>query len=175
MHETAKLLLWVTTILYLVTLMSVKYVGVYLTYFAIPFILLCLLVVICTKPSSENQKNTSKVVATTREISTASVNFLNEANKILDGVNSSLAAYNQKIQQENDKVKLKPDIASDLTNVQRVLSPDSAWRLEAIKQHQKTAEATALLKLKTEAMSELLGITLEAPPVPKPPRPKLEM
>lgn len=174
MHETAKLLLWVTTILYLVTLMSVKYVGVYLTYFAIPFILLCLLVVICTKPSSENQKNTSKVVATTREISTASVNFLNEANKILDGVNSSLAAYNQKIQQENDKVKLKPDIASDLTNVQRVLSPDSAWRLEAIKQQQKLDEAITLLQLKTAAANKLLGITLEAPPVPKP-RPKLEM
>lgn len=174
MHETAKLLLWVTTILYLVTLMSVKYVGVYLTYFAIPFILLCLLVVIYTKPSSKNQKNTSKVVATTREISTASVNFLNEANKILDGVNSSLAAYNQKIQQENDKVKLKPDIASDLTNVQRVLSPDSAWRLEAIKNDQKLAEAITLLQLKTAACNKLLGITPEAPHVPKP-RPKLEM
>ncbi len=40
MGETAEFIFWTTLILYLITLFSVPYVGVYLTYVAIPIIII---------------------------------------------------------------------------------------------------------------------------------------
>jgi hypothetical protein len=56
MYEKAAFVFWTTLGLYLVTLFTVTYVGVYLTYIAIPFIALSGLVMLIAKPADKTQK-----------------------------------------------------------------------------------------------------------------------
>ncbi|MGR5318917.1 hypothetical protein [Vibrio alfacsensis] len=65
MHAKATFVFWTTLILYLITLFTVSYVGVYLTYIAIPMIVISGLIMKFAKPKpkyKEMQDNVSRTV-----------------------------------------------------------------------------------------------------------------
>lgn len=65
MYEKAAFVFWTTLGLYLLTLFTVSYVGVYLTYVAIPFIAISGLVMVIAKPSKASQAklDNAKIIA----------------------------------------------------------------------------------------------------------------
>jgi c-di-AMP phosphodiesterase-like protein len=53
MHEKAKFVFTLTLVLYLITLFTVSYVGVYLTYIALPVIVISGLIMYITEPKND--------------------------------------------------------------------------------------------------------------------------
>lgn len=53
MHEKANFVFWITLVLYLITLFTVSYVGVYLTYIALPVIIISGFIAYVTRPKDE--------------------------------------------------------------------------------------------------------------------------
>ena len=53
MHHTAEIIFFSTLALYLITLFTVSYVGVYLTYVAVPVIVVSGLIMYWTRPKEE--------------------------------------------------------------------------------------------------------------------------
>ena len=91
MHSFFKKLFYITLALYLITLCTVSYVGVYLTYIALPLIVIFLIFMLLTKPKSETL--ISKNVATAFETSS---HVLADVSNMLDNVNSKLELHNLK-------------------------------------------------------------------------------
>lgn len=93
MHEIARFTFWTTLILYVATLVLASYVGVYLSYVAIPLIVLSGLIMKITKP---RQPSSPGVLSATTEVMKATESALDELNSWLTDVNSSLKQYNRK-------------------------------------------------------------------------------
>ena len=124
MHTKASVVFWLTLILYLITIATVSYVGVYLTYIAIPIIVVAGLVMTLTKPSTKAQKTLGNVSSTIIESSKAIDNGLSVVNGTIKNFNEKLQKYNsknelikkrtaelkEKIQQIKIK-RIKPEIA----------------------------------------------------------------
>lgn len=117
MYEKSFFVFWVTLILYLITLGTVTYVGVYLTYIAIPMIVISGLVMLLSKPKPETQKVLDSVSSLTKEARQAT-------NEILNDTRTSLAQFNEKhkVIHEHTKelrerkhqlslAKIKPEVA----------------------------------------------------------------
>lgn len=95
MHAKATFVFWTTLILYIITLCSVTYVGVYLTYVTIPLIVLSGLIMKCTKPKPEHKEIIDKTKSALKETGKAAKSTLNTFNSLLDEVNNSLDEFNQ--------------------------------------------------------------------------------
>jgi hypothetical protein len=54
LYDKSSIMFWWTLILYLITIFTVSYVGVYLTYVAIPVIVISGLIMYCTAPKEES-------------------------------------------------------------------------------------------------------------------------
>jgi len=95
MHSKASFVFWLTLALYLVTLFTVTYVGVYLTYIALPLLVISGLIMKCTKPKPEVQKfyDDSKSAATQALLGTS--NFLGSVNECLNEFNRNLEIKNK--------------------------------------------------------------------------------
>lgn len=93
MHEIAKFVFWMTLVLYAATLIFVSYVGVYLTYVAIPVVLIFGLIMKISKP---NKQTSPGFFSAVNELMTASNASLDEVNALLSETNSSLKKYNRK-------------------------------------------------------------------------------
>ena len=95
MHSKASFVFWLTLALYLVTLFTVTYVGVYLTYIALPLLVISGLIMKCTKPKPEVQKvyAESKSAATQALVSTSK--FLDDVTEGLREVNRNLEIRNK--------------------------------------------------------------------------------
>ena len=89
MHGMASLVFWLTLILYCITLFTVTYVGVYLTYIAIPLIVLSGLVMKFTKPNPKTEKAYNEVKSTVHEMGKAANSFLTDANSSLKELSKS--------------------------------------------------------------------------------------
>lgn len=98
MYEKSAFVFWVTLILYLITLSTVSYVGVYLTYIAIPMIVISGLIMKLTKPKPQTQKILGTVSSITKEGNQA-------LHDILDDVNTATSKYNQKSKIKHQKSK----------------------------------------------------------------------
>lgn len=97
MHEKAGFVFLVTLTLYIITLFTVSYVGVYLTYVAIPLIFLSGIIFKCTKP----KLNTKQVFPKTSssacdEVFKTANSFLSEVESVSSDFNNSLKKYNLK-------------------------------------------------------------------------------
>ena len=95
MHSKASFVFWLTLALYLITLFTVTYVGVYLTYIALPLLVISGLIMKCTKPKAEVQKvyDDSKSAATQALLGTS--NFLGSVNEGLNEFNRNLEIKNK--------------------------------------------------------------------------------
>jgi len=100
MHKISSFIFWATLILYIVTLLTVSYVGVYLTYFAIPVILISGLIMKFTTP--KNNKTSS-------EFSNATTRFFNDVNSGLEQFNKSLDKFNKKTALIDERTKQLKD------------------------------------------------------------------
>jgi len=97
MYEKSAFVFWVTLILYIATLLTVSYVGVYLTYIAIPLIVISGLVMKFSQPKQETQKTIATVANSTAEVLNATTGILEDFNSFLqDEINEPLALYNKK-------------------------------------------------------------------------------
>ena len=72
MHEKANFVFTLTLILYLITLFTVSYVGVYLTYIALPVIVISGLISYMTEPKNN----------TTEQVSSEKINTKNRIEEI---------------------------------------------------------------------------------------------
>lgn len=95
MHAKATFTFWLTLSLYLVTLFTVSYVGVYLTYVAIPLLVVSGLVMKCSTPKSEHKKIIDESKSALYQASMATTDTLDEINNFLGDVNKSLSEHNQ--------------------------------------------------------------------------------
>ena len=93
MYEVAQFIFWITLILYGLTLFFISYVGVYLTYIAIPVIVLSGLIMKFTKPS---EKQKSKISTALSETGKATTFILQDLTDTLDGFNDSMGKWNRK-------------------------------------------------------------------------------
>ncbi len=92
MHEISKFTFWIMLVLYVATLVFVTYVGVYLTYVAIPIIVISGLVMTITKPKNESGTG---LLSTINELGGAATTVLEEATSFLDEINTSLEKHNR--------------------------------------------------------------------------------
>ncbi len=97
MHAKAAFVFWTTLILYLLTLCTVSYVGVYLTYIAIPIISLSGLIMKCSKPKPEYQEFMNSTKTVLKETGKASSNALEQLNVVLKAMNNSLDKFYTKV------------------------------------------------------------------------------
>lgn len=107
MHAKAKFIFWIILFLYVVTLVFATYVGVYLTYIAIPLIVLSGIVMKMTKP-----KNRPETVmdSTVRELGGVVTSTADGVSNVMKGVNISLRNYNEKnnlIRERTQKLRTK--------------------------------------------------------------------
>jgi hypothetical protein len=95
MHAKATFIFWLTLILYLVTLFTVTYVGVYLTYGAIPVLILSGLVMKFSTPKPKHKKIIDDSKSAINQLGKTTNDILGGANSLLDGFNKSLGEYNE--------------------------------------------------------------------------------
>ncbi len=114
MHSKASFVFWLTLALYLVTLFTVTYVGVYLTYIALPILVISGLIMKCTKPKPEVQKlyDDSKSAATQALVGTS--NFLDSVSEGLSEFNKSLEAENKIYELVRERTKAYKDKVQSL-------------------------------------------------------------
>ena len=131
MSEKASFIFWITLLLYLITLLTVSYVGVYLTYIAIPLIVILGFIMMLSTTKKENNevinetdvstpKNDSHLVTPESNVSIPNKknkNFLNEtkstinevgktASHLLKEVDSTLTEFNNSLTNYNLKMEL---------------------------------------------------------------------
>lgn len=95
MHEKASLTFWLTLILYLVTIFTVSYVGVYLTYIAIPILVISGLIMKFSTPKSERSEIIENSKLLVKESGKLANEVLKETNNFLDDLNDSLSRLNK--------------------------------------------------------------------------------
>ena len=88
MYKISRFIFWSTLILYIITLCTVSYVGVYLTYIAIPIIIISGLIMKMTKPKFKKEPSS--------EFGKAANEFFSEVSNGLDQMNTSLDKFNKK-------------------------------------------------------------------------------
>jgi hypothetical protein len=110
MHAKATFVFWITLILYLITLFTVTYVGVYLTYIAIPLIVLSGLIMKCTKPKPEYEEIVNNTKSALKKTGKATNSALEALNSFLDEMNDSLEDYRQKLDKEAHAAKRAKEI-----------------------------------------------------------------
>ena len=110
MHSKAAFVFWTTLILYVLTLFTVTYVGVYLTYIAIPLIVFSGLVMKLTTPKPEYVEaveQTKEVISETKNMAKSGLESLSElmaeANESLKDSNK----INELTKQRTEKLKKK--------------------------------------------------------------------
>lgn len=111
MYEKASYVFWITLFLYIATLLTVSYVGVYLTYIAIPLIILSGLIMKFSTPSKRSQEIIDVTKSTIIEARNATDNLLNEVNLTLNDFSNSLDNYNLKTKLINERTRnLKEEV-----------------------------------------------------------------
>jgi chromosome segregation ATPase len=95
MHSTASFIFWLTLGLYLVTLFTVTYVGVYLTYVAIPVLLISGLIMKFSTPKGKHKEAIDSSKKALRQVGKASTEILDKTNSFLGELNTSLETYNK--------------------------------------------------------------------------------
>jgi len=95
MHAKATFVFWTTLILYIITLCTVSYVGVYLTYIALPLIVLSGLIMKCSKPKPEHKEMIDNSKTALKEMGKVTSAALDGFNSFLDECNTSLGEFNE--------------------------------------------------------------------------------
>lgn len=110
MHTKALFVFWAILSIYLITLFTVSYVGVYFTYVAVPLIGISGLIVLFTKKKpSHKTKNT-----TFNQICKTSVFLLNETTSVVAEATCSLDRFNKKIEMIRNKTSVLKDEIQEL-------------------------------------------------------------
>ena len=94
MFRVSSLIFWVTLALYVITLLSVSYVGVYLTYVAIPILVISGLLMVLSKPKDKTSRDAEGASSMLVEAGKASADILEAGNEVLGEISLSLKKYN---------------------------------------------------------------------------------
>lgn len=136
MYAFSKYVFYATLILYVLTLLTVTYVGVYLTYVAVPVIIISGLLM---KLSAKKRKDPGPV-------STAVANVLSDANTGLSHINESLQWYNEKIRIINEKTEPHNKRIRDIK--MKMIEP------EVMLKHERDPEKIKILEAQLESMEQ---------------------
>lgn len=98
MHKKAAFIFWLTLTLYVITLLFASYVGVYLTYVAIPIIVISGLIMMLAKPTMKHEKEPSRAASVVYETSKTASALLDDLSSRMDEVARSLEKFNMKTQ-----------------------------------------------------------------------------
>ena len=98
MYKKSAFVFLTTLVLYILTLFTVSYVGVYLTYIAIPLIVISGLIMILSKPKKKViDREDSELISPVKEFGKAVNGCIDVVNTSLGELNSSLESYNIKM------------------------------------------------------------------------------
>lgn len=98
MYSWCKYIIHITLILFVLTLLTVSYVGVYLTYIALPVIIVSGLLMKITKKK--------KVIQEIEPVSSTLTIILNEANSGLERFNAGMDCFNESMHWFNEKNRI---------------------------------------------------------------------
>ncbi len=116
MHAKASFVFWLTLLLYLITLFSVSYVGVYLTYIAIPILIISGIIMKCSTPKPEHKKVVEDGKSALRQVGHATNDVLEGVNEFLEGVNEFLEDFNISLSKYNEVNKMVRERTSAYRN-----------------------------------------------------------
>ncbi|MGI2092807.1 hypothetical protein ACRN96_09300 [Shewanella oncorhynchi] len=106
MHAKASFVFWTTLFIYVITLFSVSYVGVYLTYIALPILLLAGLVMKLTTPKPEHKEIQDNISGAVNEALEVTSSVLNSISSGLGTATQELNIFNEKMVLKQQKTKL---------------------------------------------------------------------
>ncbi|EOD77326.1 hypothetical protein D515_03990 [Grimontia indica] len=116
MHSVAKFVFWTTLTLFLITLATASYVGVYLIYVAIPLIVISGLMMKFIKPKAKERKPPNKYLLAWTNFWNAAGAAVETVNAGMQSVNRELDAFNQKMEVRNKKLRVLCDEHTLLCN-----------------------------------------------------------
>lgn len=131
MYEKASSVFFTTLILYIITLLTVSYVGVYLTYVAIPLIVISGLIMKFSKPNQQSQEIIDTTKSTMEVLENETTSFVKEIKNSLEKNKEKTKLINKKTKPLKDKLhklemlklnnqlnnKSYSDIQSQITNL----------------------------------------------------------
>ena len=116
MYEKSAFVFWMTLILYIITLCTVSYVGVYLTYVAIPLIVISGLIMMIAKPQPKTQQVMESTSSAIKEVNKTTNDFLDKMTSSLEQFNEKTALIKKRTKSLNEKKqslkmsKIEPEI-----------------------------------------------------------------
>lgn len=120
MHEKATYIFWSTLILYIITLMTVSYVGVYLTYIAIPLIIISGLVMKISSPKEKEKENFNIKKDTINYIPETKTYFLPDADLPLKETPISIELNNSSTHAVEEKTNNLKGISESLFDLSTI-------------------------------------------------------
>ena len=149
MYRYATLVFWLTLILYLTTLFTVSYVGVYLTYIAIPILVLSGLIMKFSTPKDKKGKVIENHTSLINNVANSATTVLDGTNQVLEGVNDFLGDFNssmEKYNRTNELVRERGKVFSDkIQNLKMEIIPLQV-NLKYAKTHAEKSELTVKIK-----------------------------
>jgi len=130
-YEKASYVFWITLFLYIATLLTVSYVGVYLTYIAIPLIILSGLIMKFSTPSKRSQEIIDVTNSTIIEARNATDNLLNDFSNSLNNYNLKTKLINERtrnLKEEVHKTKLAKAIPEIKLDYAKTLEEKSKYK-----------------------------------------------
>lgn len=107
MHNISIFVFWITIILYGATLATASYVGVYLTYVAIPLIVVSGIIAILSKPKNNRKSEKNIRPSLLSGIARSTVHALNETSGVLNKTSEALDSFNNRLDLRNIELDLK--------------------------------------------------------------------
>ena len=141
MYEKASFVFWITLILYIVTLMTASYVGVYLTYIAIPIIVVSGLVMKFSEPNQQSKEIINTTKSTLKTFNNTTNTFLDEINNSLEKTNL-INSQTKPLKEKIHKLEMKK--LQDILNNKNTITKDITNEINIIKNQIKEIEKNNL-------------------------------
>ena len=153
MYKIAQITFWLTLFLYFATLIFVSYVGVYLTYIAIPTIVISGIVMWLTAPKDVRKPETTSVVT---EGLKATTSILNDFHDFMGDVNKSLEQYNKKTELFNERAAPYRAKLSRIEGEKKLLDIHLRYA-KTVEERKEFEEKLKPIKLAIREIEELLN------------------
>lgn len=159
MYKKSAFVFWVTLALYLITLFTVSYVGVYLTYFALPVIVLSGLAMLFAKPSRKNQETIDAKSSTVQDSMKSTIKALEAGVKFTDELSKKALIGSIKLKLEAQRSQeTKLEIAKKEVKIKRLISE---WQSGSISNETYQLELDTAKKDISTLQSQLIRIKEE--------------
>jgi len=161
MHAKASFVFWLTLFLYLLTLFTVSYVGVYLTYIAIPILVISGLIMKCSTPKPEHKEIIDNSKSVLKEAGKTANSLLSEANNTLEEFNSSLERYNRVNELVRERSKIIRECTQSL-KLEKISLEYALKNCETFEEKQRVISQIQAIELKIDSNNKSIEKIREA-------------